>query len=543
MGAKYSCISANKKSKKSDKKEGHKIRDSPRNERKKRHVSSSSAGSHFSKESWIADVDVTGVKLEEHPGTASAPQTHVASNSDDDRLNQERSVPVARQDSLASAVSSSTKTVTRTQSDAGSEAFFDAEDDFEDAQDERPCGANSDAEERLLSEGMQRPSAVDSMETSSEHSRSDKLLLGCLPLSPAKKTPSSFPPPSPSSSRMWLAAKEKYKLQKKRLNEVLNPSKPISKQEGTQADSGTRAGTYVLLPNDSGTSFLQAERCNSFHAGGSPGLRPDHHTLQNAWEECNPAEFSVRSKTYMKTKKKTPAEGLPLYGLVAMDCFKTSNKVDHVLRRLSLPVHKLPPDVTPTAMPGLLPWLVVNYQIPIAAPSMFGGSKDGDGYSMVLYYVLRPDVAESANEAQLGFFQRLQADGQEVDGERSRDRLKLIPRIGNVEQVTTEVMTSSYEKGLVKQYNGKPILMRPQNRYYKGDAYFEIDVDMYLWPYLARQGFLMFLPRINRFIFDFALVMQGNTTDELPEVCLAVARIYRLDFSTYDRYTLAPSGC
>eukprot|EP00976_Prorocentrum_cordatum_P042926 869974-Prorocentrum_minimum.AAC.1 len=71
-----------------------------------------------------------------------------------------------------------------------------------------------------------------------------------------------------------------------------------------------------------------------------------------------------------------------------------------------------------------------------------------------------------------------------------------------------QALSGSAERKLLKGYNGKPILMRPQNRYYLEEDYLEIDVDVYLWAYLARRMLCAMFTRLNHFVLDFGIVLQ-----------------------------------
>ncbi len=46
---------------------------------------------------------------------------------------------------------------------------------------------------------------------------------------------------------------------------------------------------------------------------------------------------------------------------------------------------------------------------------------------------------------------------------------------------------AGYEHRLLNNYNDKPILTRPQQRFYRGEHYFEIDMDVHNYAYIARK--------------------------------------------------------
>lgn len=83
--------------------------------------------------------------------------------------------------------------------------------------------------------------------------------------------------------------------------------------------------------------------------------------------------------------------------------------------------------------------------------------------------------------------------------DKTRDRLKLIARVVNVEQWAKEGPLSSYEHGLLKRYNDKPILTRPQHTFFRGPNYMEVDLDIHTYAWVARQAFGSFIPRLGEY--------------------------------------------
>jgi hypothetical protein len=79
-------------------------------------------------------------------------------------------------------------------------------------------------------------------------------------------------------------------------------------------------------------------------------------------------------------------------------------------------------------------------------------------------------------------------------------------------------------------YNDKPLLTRPQHRFYTGPNYLEIDMDVHNYAFIARKAFYGFIHRLAPVVFENAFVVQGNRPEELPEQLLAAARVYRVDF-------------
>lgn len=70
---------------------------------------------------------------------------------------------------------------------------------------------------------------------------------------------------------------------------------------------------------------------------------------------------------------------------------------------------------------------------------------------------------------------------------RTRDRLKLIPRVVNVDQWAVEGPLSGAEHKLLANYNDKPLMTKPQHRCFRGPGYFEIDIDVHSYAFIARR--------------------------------------------------------
>ncbi|CAL5218734.1 g448 [Coccomyxa viridis] len=250
------------------------------------------------------------------------------------------------------------------------------------------------------------------------------------------------------------------------------------------------------------------------------------------WEEAESTTFMVRGVNYMQDKKKVPSED-SMYRLLGCDVYSFDFKINHIARHIQLPA---PPHLGPGAksLPDaeqIPPLLVLNIQLPMYPASFFGKS-DGHGHSLVYYFGL-PDGWEPSmmdNKQALALWQRFVHDGTERDGQSTRSRLKLIPRVANVEQWAKDAPLSTAEFKLLRNYNDKPVLTRPQHRFYFGPNYMEIDLDIHAWAYLARKAFSSYIPRLGTVVFENAFVVQGNSEEELPELLLACARVSRVDF-------------
>lgn len=268
----------------------------------------------------------------------------------------------------------------------------------------------------------------------------------------------------------------------------------------------------------------------------SPAPAPAPIAAACACETVDPTTFLVRSQNYMKDRLKAPANEA-LYRLVGVDMYSFDTKIWHIAQAVELP---RPPTLGPGALAlppdqRLPPLLIINLLLPMYPPSVWGGTNDGPGHSLVYYFTLpegwEPEQVE--NKAALALAQRFFADGEEFDGQPTRDRLKLLPRFVNVEEWAEQGPLSGAEVRLLRSYNAKPLLTRPQQRFYAAPdgSYVEIDLDVHSYAYVARRAFQGFIPRLAPVVFDNAFVLQGNRAEELPEAVLAAVRVHRVDFT------------
>lgn len=112
----------------------------------------------------------------------------------------------------------------------------------------------------------------------------------------------------------------------------------------------------------------------------------------------------------------------------------------------------------------------------------------------------------------------------------TRNRLKLIPRVANAEQWAKDAPLSTAEYKLLSNYNDKPVLTRPQHRFYFGANYMEIDLDIHAWAYLARKAFSSYIPRLGTVVFENAFVVQVKPLLGTSVIDLSV-RLHDTDYS------------
>ncbi|KAK9862586.1 hypothetical protein WJX84_000829 [Apatococcus fuscideae] len=257
-------------------------------------------------------------------------------------------------------------------------------------------------------------------------------------------------------------------------------------------------------------------------------------TSQSDWSNTLPSSFNIRGKDYMATKRKQSAGDAAIYRLIGVDLWTFKQRVDHIGQHVQLPqapqmgpkASRLPEHERP------LPFLIINIQLPMKPASMFGKS-DEAGCSLVYYFALPEgwEPEQVGNPAALGLLQRFIQDQHESDSSPTRNWLKLIPRISNADEWAKTGPLNGAEYRLINNYNDKPVLTRPQHSFYTGPDYFEMDLNIHGYAYVARRAFGGFIPRLPSAVFENAFVIQGNRAEELPEALLGCVRMEYIDFN------------
>jgi len=228
--------------------------------------------------------------------------------------------------------------------------------------------------------------------------------------------------------------------------------------------------------------------------------------------------FQVRSSTYLTNRQKETA-GPPMSELLGCDIFRLDHKVLHICSYLDLP--QVPKEFPPPP-PGLPALLVVNLMAPLYEPQFFTTVRDGGGLSCVWYWAIdyrrvRPQAMASLH--------RFLSQGKEKDGSKTTDQLKLILQLANVDEAFDKGGVLLSEKHMLQTWNGKPVMARPQQHYFRAKNYLEIALDLHSWKYVTRRILMNAPKRFHVLVWDFGLLVQANEKEELPEQILASTRM------------------
>jgi len=260
------------------------------------------------------------------------------------------------------------------------------------------------------------------------------------------------------------------------------------------------------------------------------------HLCANSWCLIEGSGFNVRSlPNYPKNKLKASSQD-SLFDLHAIDIFATPNKIDHILQHVQLP-NSEKADEAENKDNKIPDWLVVNVQIPSYAPNnpIWGATKeDGEGYSLVVYFLIQPAVKEelqnpsdkSSNAIRLlrQFF-----ESKDEGFDDYKRRFKAIPRLANPDEVNLGMSL----RPLVSTYNGKPFMTGPRcHSFHRGPNYLEVDVDVHRFCFLARKAVNGLIDMLPTMVIDLAFVVEGTTDEELPEQVLGCCRFSKLNLST-----------
>lgn len=221
------------------------------------------------------------------------------------------------------------------------------------------------------------------------------------------------------------------------------------------------------------------------------------------WGEPDASTFRIRGKTYVQDKVKENSRPA-LFKLLACDLYETEGNIRNIA---SHPKNR----VFQALQRGEDTWVFV-VQIMVPGPPF---------YSYCAYFEGDKKLIEE--DTPFGRVAHPFFNGN--DEEYRNNRFKLIPKVvdGNMIVKMAVKDTPTLLGNKLKQY------------YYKGDNYFELDVDVGSSS-VARNVVGLAMGYSKAIVVDMGFCLQGNDEDELPEVLMGASTVCHLDFSTAKKF-------
>ncbi|KAL3747914.1 hypothetical protein ACJRO7_016693 [Eucalyptus globulus] len=233
---------------------------------------------------------------------------------------------------------------------------------------------------------------------------------------------------------------------------------------------------------------------------GGPLPRVDLHSGANGWASPPGDVFSLRSKTYLRNRLKSPP-GDYLLSPAGMDWLRSPAKLDNVLAR---PDNRVAQSLRRAQAAGrsLKSFIfAVNLQVP-----------GKDPHSAVFYFAAEEPLPPGS---------LLYRFVNEDDGFRN-SRFKIVNRIVKGPWIVKKAV-GNYSACLL----GKALTCN----YYRGDNYFEIDVDI-ASSKIASAILHLALGYVTSVTIDMGFVVEAQAEEELPEKLIGAVRVCQMEMSS-----------
>ena len=282
-----------------------------------------------------------------------------------------------------------------------------------------------------------------------------------------------------------------------------------------------------------GSSFKHVDDVVQNESSGSIKSDKTSNDDSHTWKYMDASEFSLRvGPNYKRTGAKAPS-GPSLYELVGLDVIQTALRIDDIGNKLNFPEEWSNIQSNHDKVPAIF---IVNAQLPSSfETSLFTDITDGDGWSLVHYFRIRPEIAaeyaagiETASPAAKLFAKYCEdAPNNQSDSYSTwYGRFKLILRCENIE----EFGLPSFITG----YNAKPVLIRNTGTLLskkESSIYQEIDINVHRFGSVPKKGLGMLMGKFKEMDISTAFCIESRDDDEMPEVILGCARIHKPDYT------------
>jgi hypothetical protein len=189
--------------------------------------------------------------------------------------------------------------------------------------------------------------------------------------------------------------------------------------------------------------------------------------------------------------------------------------------------NKSHPEFKDTKIPDVL---VVHFFLPYEPPNMFKQKDDGRGGECVYY--LRPSQRfldevsgkippTPATKLFIKWCNECESDF------KMRSRFKCMALVRDIEK---------HNMGLLKSYNGKPVLITESGRVnsgYHGDIrYLEMSANVHYWAFMAKKGFVSLIPKFKSMQMEVGFTIEAHADSEMPECMLGSTTLSYISEST-----------
>mmetsp|Transcript_8215 Transcript_8215/g.13272 ORF Transcript_8215/g.13272 Transcript_8215/m.13272 type:complete len:400 (-) Transcript_8215:962-2161(-) len=250
-----------------------------------------------------------------------------------------------------------------------------------------------------------------------------------------------------------------------------------------------------------------------------------------SWCNGTSRDFKVRcGPDYARNKKKASSDSA-LYKQIGMDVFTNKydarSKIFHVAEHVRFPKNSIKDYSKKCPLPRII---IINIQLPIHGPKLFGKPEPDPGVSLVQYFEIKQTTYDeimsgrpqsAALKLWTKFYQRCTSD------EDMARRFKLLGIVQNLKELGLPSMFQGY--------NGKPAIVHKTGKIFKGELklssgekYFEMDISVHGFAYLARKAIHTLADRIPAMHLACGYLIQGEDDRELPEGLLACGEIKHL---------------
>ena len=299
-----------------------------------------------------------------------------------------------------------------------------------------------------------------------------------------------------------------------------------TRAEEKAARASAKPGLSPAAAAGSRTSpYPRAERPSVCAGYSFPRVAAGTAGAEHCWSPVDANAFSVRNgPDYPRNGLKAPSA--PALGeVVAVDVLTTPTKVFDFL---SLNHVELPPPTPGWAEP--YPELfVINQMVPLHFHNSFRtDGADGPTCNLVLYVRLRPGLGagwaadrDPCDAEQL--LRRFVLRAAQDDG--VAHCFKQIGILCNLEAMVAHLPRTL--ASLIRRFNGKPILTRPEQRFHTDPAgrYFAADLDAHCYKYMTRSAVAAGIKHVGAMVMRLGFVVEARKEAELPEVMLGCCEL------------------